>query len=74
MRPITFLTILILLQSGSTYYLTIQNYGKSTLQIQILEDLNDILNQMKKDLNLTSLNGLYQKQRQQLWSLNRLLK
>ena len=77
MRPLKFLkflTILILIQSGSAYYLPIQDpYGKSTFHIAILEDLNGILSHMKKELNLTSVNGLYQKQRQH-WSLIRLLK
>ena len=67
MRPLKFLTILILIQSGPAYYLPIQDpYGKSTFNIAILEDLDGILSHMKK-------NGLYQKQRQH-WSLIRLLK
>ena len=50
MRPLTILTILILLQSGSAYYLPIQDpYGKSTFNIAILEDLNGILSHMKKE-------------------------
>ena len=50
MRPLKFLTILILIQSGPAYYLPIQDpYGKSTFNIAILEDLNGILSHMKKE-------------------------